>query len=324
MKNIKRILGLFVVVFLTVFTMTKVNAVDSTITFYKRNLKGVDQYVGSTTSYKWVGTSQGDRIGFCLNKVLAAPTYGSKLRLDRELTTPSLVYILNNGYGGNWNSSLLGNSYSADERYYVTQLAIWLAQGSLKTSNLNANGRLGSGAIALYNAASRYQLSTPKLSITNGGSMKLSSDGTKYVSNNITISGSGYSNANIYLINAPADAKVVVDGKENASGVKVPAGKSFYVSIPTSKVGTNMSIRVDARATGTAKKIYRYTAGSSSYQNIGLMYNEAVSVSASTTTTINPITALRITKVDVSSGSEVKLSGVKITVKNAAGDVVAS
>lgn len=323
MKNIKRILGLFVVVFLTVFTLTKVNAVDSTITFYKRNLKGVDQYVGSTTSYKWVGTSQGTRIGFCLNKVLAAPAYGSKLKLDRELTTPSLVYILNNGYGGTWNSSLLGNSYSNDEKYYVTQLAIWLAQGSLKTSNLNANGRLGSGAIALYNAARKYQLSTPKLSITSGGTMKLSSDGTKYVTNNITLGGSGYSNANVYLVNAPG-AKIIVDGKENDSGAKVPAGKTFQVSIPTNKVASNMTIKIDARATGTARKIYRYTAGSSSYQNIGLMYNEAVNVSAATTATVNPITALRITKVDVSSGSEVKLSGVKITVKNANGDVIAS
>ncbi len=322
MKNIKKYFSLFIVAAFLLLGLQNVNAVDSTITFHKRNLSGVDQYSGSTTSYKYVDTSAGTRIGFCLNKVLAAPAEGSKLKLDKELTTPSLVYILNNGYGGSWNSSILKSGYTNDEKYYITQLAIWLAQGSLKTSALNSTGRIGSQALALYNAAAKATLGTPKISLAiAGNAMALSSDGKNYVSNDIKLGGSNYSTATITLVNVPADARIVVDGAEKTNNTKIAPGKSFKVSIPASKVTANMNIQVKASAVGNSQKIYRYTSGSSSYQNIGLMYNNTSNISTSTNLTLSATGNLRVVKVDATANGA-NLAGAKITVKNSAGTVV--
>ncbi len=324
MKKIKKIFSLFLITFLAIVSISNVSAVDQTVTFHKRVLNGVDKYIGAGTSFKYVDTSAGTRIAYCLNKVLSAPAEKSKLKLDGEVTTPSLIYILNNGYGGVWNTSVIGSGYSDDEKYYVTQLAIWLAQGTLKTSSLNANGHLGSGAIKLYNKARTYNISTPKISVTSGGSMKLSSDGKSYVSNTMTLGGQGYSSATVSLVNAPAGTKIVVDGSQKDSGVKLNLGKKFYVSVPVSKVTSSVTMKVKVSSAGTMKKIYRYTAGSASVQNVALMYNSSVPVSAETSTNVVPKGSLRITKVDNSTGTEVKLAGVKLTVKNSAGNVVAT
>lgn len=323
MKNVKKFFSLFIIIALFSVFIGNVSAVDKKITFHKRSLSGVDMYNGSTTSYKTVDTSAGKRIGFCLNKVLTAPANNSKLTLDKELTTPSLIYILNNGYGGTWNTSLLGSGYSNDEKYYITQLAIWLAQGSLKTSSLNSGGRIGKPAIKLYNQAKKFKVVKPKISLSSGGTMSLSSDKKNYTSKTMTLGGQGYDKATVTLVNAPASARiVVVGGSEKTSGSKVNAGKKFYVRVPADKVTSSLNIKIKVSASGSTNKIYRYTAGSSSVQNIALMYNEAVPVSAQSTTTVTPTGSLKITKVDNSTGTEVKLSGVKITVKNSAGTVV--
>lgn len=324
MKNFKRILGLFVIAVFMLLNVSNANAVDSSITFYKRSLNGVDQYSGSTTSYKEVKTTAGTRVGYCLNKVLSAPQNGAILKLDQELTTPALVYILNNGFNGsNWNTSILpASGYSNDEKYYITQLAIWMAQGSLSPSSLNSGGHIGSAALKLYNAAKSYKLVTPKISVSGGGAMSLSSDGNTYVSPVMTVGGQGYKQATVTLINAPADAKILVNGKSNNNGVKLNPGTKFQVTIPTSKVGANMTIKVRVSSTGLVNKVYRYVAGTANLQNIGLMFNNSTPLSAETSVTIAPRGSLRVTKVDVSSGSEVKLSGVKITVKNSSGQVV--
>lgn len=320
MKKISRIFSLIFVAAFAFIGVTRVNAYDTTVTFSKRQLSNVEQYKVAQTSYKEVGTSAGNRVAYCFNKSLKAPTNGSKLTYNGEVTSAPLIYILTNGYGGTWNSALLGNSLSSDQKYYVTQLAIWMTQGTLSPSSLNANGTLGKPALALYNAARAYSVVKPSISSSTGGSMTLTSDGAYYQSQEITVGGTGYNQATVLLINAPSSARIRVNGGQlQGNNSKVNRGSKIRVLIPVADAGRGLNIKVRISSTGYQNKIYTYTSGNSTYQNVGLMFNEAVPVSTETATTVNPKRLVEIRKYDVSTGSKNLLSGVTLSLKNSSG-----
>ncbi len=317
MKSFKKFLGLLIILMLLFVGVGDVHALDNSVKVsQKRNLQGVDQYQGAKTSYKAVTTSAGEFLGYCLNKENKAPEVGSQLSYDKELTTPSLIYILNNGFNGtNWNTDLLGNdkSYSNDEKYYITQLAIWLAQGTFDKSKVKTGGHIGSQALKLYNAAMNFKVTVPGITLSDGGKMTLSSDEHYYVSKAIKLGGQGYDKATITLVNAPAEAKIVYDGKSYDSNVKIPINKSFTVSIPASKLAKDMTISVRATAQGTTKKIYQYSANDPKVQNIGLMFNNPVTVSAGVQLTVQPRGKIIVYKYDTSTGKNVPLAGAELT-----------
>ena len=106
----KKMLGFIALTLLIVFSnIASVSAIDKTVIYHNRALVGVEKYKNAGTSYKYVTTTAGNRIAYCFNKALNAPPDGSTLTLDRENTTAAIIYVLDNGYGGTWNSSLLGN-----------------------------------------------------------------------------------------------------------------------------------------------------------------------------------------------------------------------
>lgn len=325
MKKIKNILYFLIMVCVLTTGISSVSAApDKKVTFRKRNLNGVSQYSFANTSYKYVKTSNGNQISFCIDLSKSAPADKAVLTLGKKIESDKYVYILSHGSGGTWDSANLGKNFTEDQQFYITQVAIWLTQGSIKESALNSNSKFKKPIMALYNAAQKYKAVDPSISVSAGGNMALSADGQNYVSQAMKLGGSGYSSATVTLVNAPADARIVVDGNAQASGSKVAAGKSFTVSIPASKVGGNMAITVKVAASATKYSAYRYSSGNSSDQRVAMLYKEPVTLNASTTTSVNPTGSLVITKVDNSNGTEVKLSGATIVVKNSAGAVVAT
>ena len=327
MRKIRNFLVMFMMAFL-LLSVTNVNAaVDKKITFYNRSLQGVETYSGAGSTYKWIKTSTGEtRIALCLNQTLSAPSYGSTLTLDKEVTTPALVYILNNGYGGTWNTSIVGTaSYTDDQKYYITQLAIWMAQGSMSPSKINKTGTIGAPALALYNASQKYTITPNQISLTGGGAMTLSSDGKFFESPEFTINGSGWSKATLKLVNAPSEANILINGKQNKSGVKVSKKTKFKIQIPKGKVSGDMTVTINATATGTNQKAYRYVSSEPKKQNVVLLFKDSVTIKATATTTVKPRGSLKIQKVYSVAGKNVgNLAGVTIVVKNSAGKVVAT
>ncbi len=322
----KKMLGFIALTLLIVFSnIASVSAIDKTVIYHNRALVGVEKYKNAGTSYKYVTTTAGNRIAYCFNKALNAPPDGSTLTLNRENTTAAIIYVLDNGYGGTWNSALLGNGLSNDQRYYVTQLALWMVQGSLSPSSLNANGTIGKPALALYNAALKNTVAKPSISISNGGTMSLSKDGKYYESKNMTVKGSGFSKYTVTLVNAPADVKIYTsNGETKSNGASLNAGTKFKVRIPVEKVSNSLNVKVKVAANGLTKKVYIYKYVNSKYQDIGLLFNETTKVKAETSVTLSPLGSLKVIKVDVSNGTEKKLSNVKLTVKNSAGKVIAT
>jgi uncharacterized surface anchored protein len=330
MKKLRKLLFLVVATVFSMVSMTNVNAaVDQTITFHNRNLSGVTKISGAGSTYKWVDTSVGTRIGLCLNQTNSAPSNGTKLYLKDEVTTPALVYILNNGYGGTWNKSVIGSgSYTNDQKYYITQLAIWMAQGSLSPSKVKSSGNaLATPALNLYNASQKYTLTPNKITLSGGTKFTLTSDGKYYKSDAITIKGSGFSKASITLVNAPAGSDIVINNtsiKSGSTNSAIKPGASFYVRVPADKVAGDLNVKAVVNATGVNEKVYKYESKTANRQNIGLLFKDNVKLTASVTIKLTAKGALQIIKVDNSTGTEVKLSDVKLTVKDSTGKVVAS
>ena len=132
------------------FTFVNVKAVDKTITFTKSKVfSNVYQirFDNAGSTYKEAKLNDGSTVmAYCFNHQFEAPPINSKLTL-RNLTSieskriNSFIYILENGWNGNsWKRS---GSFTSEEKYYITQLAIWGLQGTdgggININKLNAN-----------------------------------------------------------------------------------------------------------------------------------------------------------------------------------------
>ncbi len=312
--------------------LTNVKAADDSIKFYNESLVGVNKINGAGTTYKEVTTSVGRKIAYCFNKKLDAPPSGSTLTkasdgiLPNDARTNQYIYILDNGYGGSWNKSVIGNgNFSNHEKYYITQVALWIAQGELNANTIKASGTLGVAAYNLYSAAvknSTVIAYTPEVSLSGSSKMKLS--GNEYVSETITVSTKGANKATISLINAPAGSKIIVNGEKKDSGVQLSNGTKFQISVPTNKVGNALEVKVRAVSTATRKKIQIYNyQGNANYQNIGLIFKDNYSAKDELKVKINPEGKLIVQKVEIVDGKEVNLANAILVVKDASGKVIA-
>lgn len=321
----KRIFNLlfFTIVFLCM--SINVQAIDNTVTHNLRQLNSISLYKGATAAYFTETTSTGVLTSYCININKTGPNNNARLTLKGGLTDPGLVWIMANGEGGVWNSSLFGGAnLSKDQKYYATQLAVWLYQGTLNKSVINATAPIGSTALKIAEYAKTRRVTAPKVSLSQAGTLKLSGDGRYYVSNTMQVGGLGYSTATVNLINVPATAEIVTTSNEvKKSGSTLNAGTRFYVRIPINSVNTNMKPRVRVTATGYNYKGYVYYVAGADRQDIGLVVREPISVTDETSLSVEAKGSLRITKVDVSSGSKVKLSNVTISVKNSSGVQIA-
>ena len=331
MKIFKRIAGFMFAIMISLTGMTNTTAVDDTIKFHNEYLQGVTTIYGAGSTYKEVTTSEGKKIGFCFNMKLDAPPEGSTLVrmsdgvLPNAAKTNQYIYILDNGFGGSWNTSIMpgtGN-YTKFQKYYVTQLALWIAQGSLDPTYVKNSGFLGAQAYKLYNAAvknSKVIAYEPKVSFS--GNLKMTKSGANYVSNVITLNVSGASKATITLTNAPAGSTIIVNGSSVSNKTTMKNGTKFKVSVPVDKMVKEGTIYVHASATAVRKKvqIYKYNK-SDKYQNIGLIFKEKYTAKAKISATIKPVGGFQVEKVDQNG---TKLGGATLAVKDSNGKVIAT
>ncbi len=321
----KKLLILATVLVTLLTSISVVSSAPSTVTFTNRNLSGVSMNVRPLyTNYKTLKSGNLTYIAYCLNYGLKSPVSGSSMTLKGEISDAGLAYIFANGYGYNWNSSLLGNSLTNDEKYFATQLAIWIYQGKVSTSSLNKNDKVAVTAIALANAGKNNNVTkVPTISIGTANS-RMYVSGQYYRTDYVTVLGNGYDSYKVTLINSGAEARIVTsNGQVYQSGATLPAGTRFYVRIPSSKVKIAMNVIVKVDATATTSKVYRYESSTAGQQSVGVLISSKKSLSAQTNFTISaPKGSLRIEKTDSTNGR--LLSGAHIKVTDASGKVVAS
>lgn len=310
----KKLFGMLFAMVVAFVGMTSSKAYDDTITFYNRRLSGVTQIYNVGTTYKEVQTSSGKKIAYCFNKKDDAPPNGSTLKatdnsiLPNEEKTNQFIYILDNGYGGSWNTQIFGNtSYSNDQKYYITQVALWMAQGSVDANYVKNSGTLGAAAYNLYDSALKNSAVTPyepKISFKSSPKMRL--EGNKYVSDEVIVELSGSSNATITLLNAPAGSNFVINGQNSGNVANVKNGDKIKVNVLAEKVSNNMEIIISGKTTATRKKIqiYKYQ-GNDSFQNIGLIFVDNYTAKAETKLNIAPTGSLQVLKVD-ENGNKIK------------------
>lgn len=322
----KKKLLLIVTLLVTLFvSISGVSSATSTISFTNRELSGVKANTRPLyTNYKQLKSGNLTYVAYCLNFGLKSPVSGSTLSLKEEITNAGLAYIFANGYGYNWNTTLLGNNLTNDEKYFATQLAIWIYQGQVSTSNLNKSDKAVSAAITLANAGKNNNRAVaPSISIAKS-TPNFYLSGNFYRTDYMTVSGNGYDNYKVTLINSGADARIVTSsGQVYKSGTSLPKGTKFYIQIPSSKVNIAMNVIVRVDATATTNKIYRYDSSISGQQTVGVLMPEKKSVSAQTNFSISaPKGSLRIEKVDATTGR--LIAGASIRVTDARGNLIAT
>lgn len=341
MKKMKYFKRFFTFIFgvLLLCLATNSYAIDDKITFTKS--KTFDNYSsvllndtnGTTysygTTYKKAKFANGDEVyAFCFNHKLDAPPVNSILT-KRELTAAenkklnAFTYILEHGLGGNWS---LDSGFTEEEKYYITQLAIWLVQGNDGgiTSLPQQTGRkelIRQATLKLYNAAIKYTPAKGSLAISPANSaMKLvgTGDSAYYRTDDYTVSGSGFSKYTVHVTNVPTGTKIVVSSNNKEYDVpnaSLDAGTKFYLKIPVSKASksTNPSIIVSAQSQN--KKLVIYEHSSPNYQNVGVPYSTPNAMTKSATASLNPVGSLIVRKVSTENGKKVDLKGAKIIVK---------
>lgn len=326
MKKLFSSLFMFLAVLLGI---TSVNAADDSIIFYNTNLVGVNQIYNAGTTYKEVDTSVGRKIGYCFNKKMEAPPTGSKLVktdnsiLPNEKKTNQYIYILDNGYGGKWNTSVIGNgNYTNHQKYYITQVALWLAQGELDANVIKNSGDLGSAAYKLYNAAVKNSsVSDYKPEVKLSGSTTMKKSGNYYISDDIVVMAKGTNKVTVSV--EGANAAIYVGDQLKGNIVEMKSGTKFKVRINSANLEKSISVKVNAKASVSRKRIQIYKYNSSdNYQNIGLIFNENFSDSDSLTLKTEEKGTLIVSKVELVDGKEKSLKGVTLVLKDSTGKVL--
>lgn len=321
--------------------MTNVYAIDNEITFTKSDTfpnYGNILFYNYGTTYKKAKFRNGTEVyAFCFNHEKDAPPIGTILK-KRNLTeaeTKSVnayVYVLEHGLGGNWS---LDTSFNEYEKYYITQLAIWLVQGKDGgvTSIPPQSGRkevIRQAAIELYNSAIKYNPAKGTLAIspiTSEMQVKGSGDSAYYRTDDYTVSGSGFSKYTVHVADVPVGTKIVnsATNKEyDVPNATFDAGTKFYLKVPVSAAKKNINASITVSAKSQTKQLVIYES-SANYQNIGVPYTSPKAMSKKATATLRPVGTLIVSKKAKNVAGELEdLKNVKISVKNSNNKVIAT
>lgn len=313
---------ILVILMMFITSITTISSAPASVTFQRRDLQGVNIQTGATTYYKTVRTGNDTLVGYCLNKSLNVPSSGTTINYKQEVTTPGLVYIMQNGHGGVWNTSLLGSDLTNDQRYYATQLAIWINQGKLDANTLNRSDKAVAAAIKLADAAKNARIENHSISMSNINT-EMTKEGNYYRSQLITVTGSGYENYTVSLSNAGSNAEIVTEGGQvHRSGASLPAGTKFYVRVLATSVTSTMTPVITVQASVRDMKVQQYTTNNSNYQDIGILMpvTRVVSNQKNLLIRYEQRSSVTIHKVDASTGRE--LAGARLQLADSNGTVI--
>lgn len=317
-KSIKKtILSVLVALLVFASTATATYAVPQTIT-----LGGTETLEGYVSGVKFTTkTTKGGGYLYCLDmKKKTAKDTTATLKGQRDA---GVAYIIANGYP---SKSITGDRL---KDYYITQTAVWwYLDDTTGSSNLSQKFKTtGSdphnirpiikNLVEKAKTAKANGYAQTKLTITTSNKDMSLLDGY-YVSSEITASSSNISTYTVTLSNAPSGTKVV-----STSGVEKTtfnAGEKFIIKVPGSKVtGTELDIKVTAKATGYVTKAYEYTPVNNTMQPVALIETETQNVSSTITLSIEN-SKVTIIKVDKSTNQP--LAGAKLVVKDSAGNTI--
>ena len=317
-KSIKKtILSVLVALLVFVSTATATYAVPQTIT-----LGGTETLEGYVSGVKFTTkTTKDGGYLYCLDmKKKTAKDTTATLKGQRDA---GVAYIIANGYP---SKSITGDRL---KDYYITQTAVWwYLDDTTGSSNLSQKFKTtGSdphnirpiikNLVEKAKTAKANGYAQTKLTITTSNKDMSLKDGY-YVSSEITASSSNISTYTVTLSNAPSGTKVV-----STSGVEKTtfnAGEKFIIKVPGSKVtGTELDIKVTAKATGYVTKAYEYTPVNDTMQPVALIETETQNVSSTITLSIDN-SKVTIIKVDKSTNQP--LAGAKLVVKDSAGNTI--
>ena len=317
-KSIKKtILSVLVALLVFVSTATATYAVPQTIT-----LGGTETLEGYVSGVKFTTkTTKDGGYLYCLDmKKKTAKDTTATLKGQRDA---GVAYIIANGYP---SKSITGDRL---KDYYITQTAVWwYLDDTTGSSNLSQKFKTtGSdphnirpiikNLVEKAKTAKANGYAQTKLTITTSNKDMSLFDGY-YVSSEITASSSNISTYTVTLSNAPSGTKVV-----STSGVEKTtfnAGEKFIIKVPGSKVtGTELDIKVTAKATGYVTKAYEYTPVNNTMQPVALIETETQNVSSTITLSIEN-SKVTIIKVDKSTNQP--LAGAKLVVKDSAGNTI--
>ena len=317
-KSIKKtILSVLVALLAFVSTATATYAVPQTIT-----LGGTETLEGYVSGVKFTTkTTKDGGYLYCLDmKKKTAKDTTATLKGQRDA---GVAYIIANGYP---SKSITGDRL---KDYYITQTAVWwYLDDTTGSSNLSQKFKTtGSdphnirpiikNLVEKAKTAKANGYAQTKLTITTSNKDMSLKDGY-YVSSEITASSSNISTYTVSLSNAPSGTKVV-----STSGVEKTtfnAGEKFIIKVPSSKVtGTELDIKVTAKATGYVTKAYEYTPVNNTMQPVALIETETQNVSSTITLSIEN-SKVTIIKVDKSTNQP--LAGAKLVVKDSAGNTI--
>lgn len=317
-KSIKKtILSVLVALLVFASTATATYAVPQTIT-----LGGTETLEGYVSGVKFTTkTTKDGGYLYCLDmKKKTAKDTTATLKGQRDA---GVAYIIANGYP---SKSITGDRL---KDYYITQTAVWwYLDDTTGSSNLSQKFKTtGSdphnirpiikNLVEKAKTAKANGYAQTKLTITTSNKDMSLLDGY-YVSSEITASSSNISTYTVTLSNAPSGTKVV-----STSGVEKTtfnAGEKFIIKVPGSKVtGTELDIKVTAKATGYVTKAYEYTPVNNTMQPVALIETETQNVSSTITLSIEN-SKVTIIKVDKSTNQP--LAGAKLVVKDSAGNTI--
>ena len=313
----KLILSVLVALLVFVSTATATYAVPQTIT-----LGGTETLEGYVSGVKFTTkTTKDGGYLYCLDmKKKTAKDTTATLKGQRDA---GVAYIIANGYP---SKSITGDRL---KDYYITQTAVWwYLDDTTGSSNLSQKFKTtGSdphnirpiikNLVEKAKTAKANGYAQTKLTISTSNKAMTLKDGY-YVSNEITAATSNISSYKVSLTNAPSGTKVV-----STSGVEkttFSAGEKFIIKVPGSKVtGTELDIKVTAKATGYVTKAYEYTPVNNTMQPVALIETETQNVSSTITLSIEN-SKVTIIKIDKSTNQT--LAGAKLVVKDSAGNTI--
>ena len=376
MKNIKKIFAFIIAVTCAFASMISAKAIDSTATFsYEHFLETQYKYVGAGTTVKKAKFASGSEVyALCFNHAKEAPSVNTPLYLLNSSTgkfvdtsknnnvvltagqiaslknrMAAYVYIIDNGIQPNstWNDSLFTDianrrgSFTLNEKYYTTQLALWgvlyqddttngvniesLNQTQAGTALNNSLLKVKEAAILLRDKALANKFVEPKIAISTSKAMYPTADRKYFRTDDYTVSGAGYTTYVVTLVNAPAGAEIVKSGGDVLKqGATLNAGEKFYVRLPYANVKSAVSGTVQVNAAGVKRNVAVYAPLDQTKQNIIIDYATAAPVSARASYTATPEKGgLKVTKVYTNAaGVTSKLSGVKLQILDKENNII--
>ena len=274
-SKISKLISVFAIAVTTLFANVEVKA-DATNSIQLGKATLLPGYIAGQ-QYN-IKTVKDGGYAYCLNRH-KNKAHDSKAKLVKE-EDAGIAYILENGYP---NKSFTGNK---QKDYYITQGAVfWYLDDTTGANNLSdaykSTGKDSNGlrkyVKQLVNEAKEakkkgYNL-TPSVSLkVSDTDMKMSKDGSYYVSKEIDANAKSITDKYTVKIDSAPNGTIITDTKGN-NQTKFKTSEKFLVKVPVASVaeGKTEKIKITVGAYKITNKAYRYQPEDSSMQPVAII-----------------------------------------------------